>query len=52
MLDERLKVWNGKAIARPLFAASHVDVTEFAVLHEAGDLILSDAEIRCRLTNH
>jgi hypothetical protein len=49
MLDERLKVWNGEAVARPLLASSHVDVAEFAVLYETGDLILGDAEIRCRL---
>ena len=38
-----------KRIARSLLAAPHVDVAEFAVLHEGGDLIVGDAEIRRRL---
>jgi hypothetical protein len=46
ILDECLKVWNGEAIARPLLATSHVDVAEFAVLHEGSDLIFGDVEIR------
>jgi hypothetical protein len=52
MLDERLKVWNGKAIARPLLAAPQIDVAEFAILHESSYLIISDAEVRGRLANH
>jgi hypothetical protein len=48
MLDERLKVWMVKDSA-PALAASQADVAEFAILHGAGNLIVGDAEIRCRL---
>ena len=51
MLDERVKVWHGEAIARPLLATTHIDVAEFAILHEGGDLIVGDAEIGCRLVD-
>jgi hypothetical protein len=41
-----LKVWNGEAVARPLLAAPQVDVAEFTVSYEGGDLITGGAEIR------
>jgi hypothetical protein len=48
-VNECVEVLLAEVFARSFFAAPDVDELKLAVLHEGGDLIGSDLEIRCRL---
>jgi len=48
-LDQFTDIGLGEPIPRSLGAATHVDVTQFTVADERGQLLLRDAQPRCGL---